>query len=38
VDKARECIEGFLEALAKAGEPIPTGPVVRIQARPFVHY
>ena len=23
VEKARECIEGFLEALAKAGDPIP---------------
>lgn len=25
VEKARECIEGFREALAKAGEPIPAG-------------
>jgi len=25
VEKARECIEGFLEALVKAGEPIPEG-------------
>lgn len=25
VEKARECIEGFLEALAKAGEEIPNG-------------
>jgi predicted RNase H-like HicB family nuclease len=28
VEKARECIEGFLEALAKAGEPIPEGEAV----------
>lgn len=25
VEQARECIEGFLEALAKAGDPIPAG-------------
>lgn len=25
VEMARECIEGFLEALVKAGEPVPTG-------------
>jgi len=25
VEKARECIEGFLEALTKAGDPIPPG-------------
>ena len=25
VEKTRECIEGFLEALTKAGEPIPAG-------------
>ncbi len=25
VEKVRECIEGFLEALAKAGDPIPAG-------------
>ena len=25
VEKARECIKGFLEALAKAGDPIPPG-------------
>lgn len=25
VEMARECIEGFLEALLEAGEPVPTG-------------
>lgn len=25
VEKARECIEGFLEAMAKAGDPLPPG-------------
>lgn len=29
VEKARECIEGFLEALAKAGEPVPEGEPVK---------
>lgn len=27
VTKAEECIEGFLEALAKAGQPIPREPI-----------
>lgn len=27
IQMAHECIEGFLEALAKAGEPIPTEPL-----------
>jgi len=26
LQKAEECIEGFLEALSKAGEPIPSEP------------
>lgn len=29
VAKARECIEGFLEALAEAGDPIPPGEPLR---------
>ena len=29
VEKARECIEGFLEALAIVGEPIPPGEPLR---------
>lgn len=35
-DQARECIEGFLEALVKAGEPVPLDEPAQLPGDPFI--